>query len=401
LGWRNLYGGLKTKTQMNKQKIKQKLVSISSFIDSNKYFKTVYSNPILSIILLILFSIFIAFPSYDLIFQNIIGKGWDGIFFQLNGIIVDMAAHFPDYSHESKLTFRFTPAIFMNFLGLSTLTEALIFQLIIHSLFFICLYDFFYKNVGNKKYAFLFCFPICSVMAGHVFASDAKGYFEVMALFFLVFSLWLNKNNFLIIITLLFAYFTDERALVASPVIILIQLIITKESLDNKNVIKQLFSYSSLLIYLSWIFYFIIRLGLTHFFDLTISTGGTDFFFKQLHLTFYALFFALEFYFILFVIFIYHLIQKKYLYFLVLFIASFLLLFAVTLAVFDIDRSVSYFALLLILLSIGSYQFIEKKYLLALLVFIGVGNIMFDLYLPLPLQIIRAFFISKSIPLPF
>lgn len=370
---------------------------VLSKIERTKFFKRIVSSPLNAALTLVIIVLFWSFPSYDVpIFLHQFDRHWATIFLQVKEPFVNHNYLYEYGSHAEKLAFRFVPAVILNILHIDSLIPALIFQFFTMVFFYYMLILAFNKLFQDRNKAFVFALPICFVIAGHVYISDYTAKFDTLALAFCLMA-FLFRNKIYVIIPLLLAYFTDERALIASPAIFLINLL-EKNSFEN---IKSIFNgglfVSNIYLFISWTIYFIVRYFLGIVFGLTCGTGGINLFFEQINSTVHTVYVGLEGFIIPFVLVAISLFKKRIYSFTILFILSFLLIFYVAQSVLDINRSMSYVILILILILMLFDKLYSKETVYKILAWVIVINILYDEAYPFLAQLYRMKFITHSI----
>lgn len=354
-------------------------------------FKKIIEYPIYTSIFVFLVTLFFSFPSYDIaLYTNEMKESWDAIFLQAKEPFTNHNHLYSVGSHAEKLAFRFVPALFLKILQIKTMQGAFIFQLIILFLFIYFLNSLFNKYF-DKKYSFLASIAISLTVSGHVYCSDYRGIFDTVALLFIILS-FLSINKFYLVFFLLFAFFTDERAIIASlafPLFIIIK--------DNFSFFKfkWIFEKSIIFYVFSLVCYIAIRVFLKCKFNLEIGPGRLDYFFEQIDKIHYAIYIGFEGFIILFFLFI-----KKYNlnYFnkILFFIGVGLILYT-ALSVLDINRSMSYILPFLIILIYTNYSKTQIDKSLKTLLIVILINMIYDDFYPFILQLYRMFFITKLI----
>lgn len=364
---------------------------------SNNLFIKIASNQFYAVALLITIVVFWHFPSYDVILVlKERSLGWDAIFLQSKEPFIDHSHLYHEGSHEAKLTFRFVPAIIMNILCLDNRLKVIIFQFLAMVLFYFLLLLILNQFLKDRIKALVFAMPICFVVAGHAYASNYIGYFETLALDFLLMAV-LFRNKIYAIIPLLLAYFTDERALIASPAIFLTN-VFEKNSFENiKSIFKGFLFFSNVSLFISWGLYFLIRFFLVAVFDLKTITEGTNNFFDQISATFYTIYIGLECFVVPFILIIFRLLKKRIYSFTVLLILSFLLVFYVAQSVADIDRSMCYAILILLSILVLLDKLYSKETVYKIIALVTIVNMLYDGSYPLLAQLYRMKFITHSI----
>jgi len=363
----------------------------------SRYFTTIASNPVLATIILVAIVLFWSFPSYDIaIYTNEMSENWDSIFLQAKEPFVNHNHLYAHGSHAEKLAFRFVPPVILSILHMDNLLAALLFQFLTLILFYYLLICVLNKLLTDKIKAFLFALPICFVIAGHVYISDYRGIFDTLALDFLLIAI-LFRDKIYVIVLLLLAYFTDERALIASPAIFLIN-IFTANSYENiKSTIKSLLYSSNIYLLVSWILYLLIRFSLFLAFGLSTGTGDIGLFIVQINKTFFTFYIGLEGFIIPFFLTGFFLLKKRIYTFFILTVFSFLLIFYAAQSVIDITRSMSYLILFIILITLLIDKFYVKETSVKIIAWVIILNILYDDSFPLLAQIYRMKFITHTI----
>ena len=239
------------------------------------------------------------------------------------------------------------------------------------------------------------------MFVGNVLVSDLRALFDVTA-FCLMAAAMLSENFLLILICLLLSYFTDERALIASPLIFIWFVVIKYKATEKSGFYSLLKPDSSKIALISsWPIYFSIRYLLGSIFGLSTGTVGAYVFAGQINNIMFGWWTGLEgFWIIVFACFILLYIKKDWLLGLLLF-ASIMAVSFIAFSVIDITRSMAYlFPVIFIslrLLKMHESELVLQK--IALLVFIvclfptyytdGEGTILY--YYPLPFRIVGIF----------
>ena len=192
------------------------------------------------------------------------------------------------YSHSSKLAFRFVPTLFIHYLPAANLLTRMLCLYIINNIvgfiFFILLIRLVFTYSGDKLFSSLVAFNFAVLYTGKSFFHDTYLWNDGIAFTLLVASL-LSRNALLILLCLLGAYFTDERAIFGGLLVYVYQKIANIDPAKRHSLI----AFSDLPYIASFIVYGIIRLTLTYYLGLTTPSGshsGVDLFirFKGGHL---------------------------------------------------------------------------------------------------------------------
>ncbi|MFT4802902.1 MAG: hypothetical protein ACJA2S_001335 [Cyclobacteriaceae bacterium] len=360
------------------------------------YFGKILEKPLASAALLFTITVFFAFPSYDvvlLIKEPTMISTWEAIFAQGEDPLNFNANEYPMGSHEEKLTFRFVPAVILNLLGIDSIVVALVFQLISLLLFYILLFDFFRIQIRDRSKAFLFCLAISLTVSGHVYASDYRGTFDTLALTFLLLAVRI-RSSYWVIIPLILAYYTDERALIASSGLFVLNLWLKKDL----KLISGFKHQENVLLISSWVLYFIIRLILQSK-GLQTGVGGVNLFLHQIDKTCYTIFIGMEGIILFFLMSIAYLYRQKKYAFSALFVGGYLLIFVVSQSVFDINRSMSYGLIIQIITILIINKYSTRDILEKTLGWVILICLAYDDFYPFIAQIFRMIFITETVRL--
>lgn len=164
---------------------------------------------------------FFNFPSYDLVFsRGEISSNWPGFFEQVAAPFTDHTHGYTDADHNAKLGFRFVPALLCGALGIRDVGGAVALQTGIGILLHGAIFLFFRQRVQGRAFAFTCALPCCLVAGGHAYNQDLWGFFDGLSFLCLVAST-LVRAGWWRVLLLLGAYFTDERAVFASAVLLI------------------------------------------------------------------------------------------------------------------------------------------------------------------------------------
>ncbi len=126
------------------------------------------------------------------------------------------------YHHTSKMAFRLFPPYLGKLCWGCSLRSIMLFliglEYLAGFLFFFFVYKLLAPFCQNKVSLTWLTFGICFTFLGKIFFWDTYAYFDAFALLFLLLSLY-AKNPILIFVYLLLAFWTDERAVVASALV--------------------------------------------------------------------------------------------------------------------------------------------------------------------------------------
>lgn len=361
------------------------------------FFIALTKHPIIIVLTLISIVIFWSFPSYDVaILLGEMEGNWNSIFLQVQEPFTNHNHLYHYGSHSEKLAFRFVPALMMKALGIKTLIPALIFQFFTLIFFYIALTLSFIKIFRDKAKVLLYSIPICLVVSGHVYCSDYRGIFDTLALTFLITSL-LFKDKPYVILFLLLAYFTDERAIIASPALILIALLESNKYHNLKSMLTVAFKSTNKFVLISWIFYLGIRYGLSYQYGLETRIGTKFIFFDQINHTLYTFYIGLEGFIIPLIFILVYLIKKQAYTFSLLIVASYAIICIVAQSVHDISRSMSYTILFIIFTLVTFDNLISKKKVYPIILIVIIICAVYDDYYPLLAQVYRMIYITQTL----
>lgn len=346
-----------------------------------------------------------AFPSYDVAYSQEMDENWSAIVEQVRAPLNPV--EYDGSSHQANLAFRLTPVLIAGVFGVDTINGFLLLQFVCFVLLFWVVARLLKKVNGDPVVYYLLTLSISFTFVGNVLCSDYRGFFDVVAYLFLSASLLL-RNPFAIFMALLFAYFTDERALIASGLVFLFFILEDKSSTENITV-KQFFYFSTKLItvVLSWICYFSIRWLLGYFFGLkTNSEVLVDYLITQtihqINLLPFGVWTGLEGFWVFIVLSFVVLIQRRWWAFIGFYSLALMVVIFISIWVFDITRSMAYLLpsifVSLRLLSTNENRVLLRYASVVILLlcifptYYAGGSAEINWLLPLPLQILRLLF---------
>ncbi|WP_247235001.1 hypothetical protein [Telluribacter sp. SYSU D00476] len=185
--------------------------------------------------------------------------------------------HHTESTHRSKRAFRLAPALVGKLLphtSLDTFIRSLFF--LQHALGFAFFYLFLtlvHQLSGMKAYAMILTLGLPFIYLGNAFFWDTYGWFDGFALFSLLAATYslIMKRLWLVPLFLSLAFWTDERSIIVSPVILFwIPLI---EDKQGQTETYPLWKKVALLYLLTIGLYISIRLSLGWLFHLSIPVG--------------------------------------------------------------------------------------------------------------------------------
>lgn len=285
-------------------------------------------------------SLFLAFPSYDTFFTGQSIELWKPVLEKVQDPLKDMSADYGDSTHASKLTFRMTVPLIAHFLKLNTL-GIVILQFIggIALLLFVILIT--EKIVKDKIVALFTGLLVGSVYAGSTSFVELRGIFDGIAILFLIIAMY-SERPFMIFILLSLSYWTDERAILASLLVLIFHLL--RHSKKNRFNWRTLYAPFSVSILMSWIVYLVTRYFMITVFHFSNSTGGVGIsvFLNQINQLPMGTWTGLEGGWLIVFFSLIALIAKRDYYYLLFFLVSIAVIATFSLCVVDITRSMAY-----------------------------------------------------------
>jgi hypothetical protein len=347
-------------------------------------------------------SLFFAFPSYDVASKPEMAHSWDAVLLQSHNVL--NAVEYDPASHAANIAFRFTPTLLGGLLGIHTLKAFLVFQGVALIILFVLIGRLFQRLVTDNVVACLLTLATAFVFIGNVLCSDYRGFFDVFAFLFLVAGM-LAGPSILTFLFLLLAYFTDERALIASSLVYLLFVFANLRDLTDLK-FKHLFFFNKQMVAVlaSWVVYFGIRSYLSHVFGFrTNATGLTDYLAltqgRQINLAPFAMWTGLEGFWILVIVALFVLVYARKYSFAFLYILGMGVIIFVAVCVFDMTRSMAYllpaiFASLVVLQKTQTERTLRYIALGVLVVclfptYYAGGTSDISVFYPMPMQVFR------------
>jgi hypothetical protein len=165
-------------------------------------------------------ALFRAFPGYDALRTQFVEAKWQYAQFKFDHPLADTSRIFPPGSHESNVTFRVTVPAFAHVLHLRR-TGVLIFFAAMGVLLLYVVLNTTYRLTASRKAALFVCLSTACVWAGEAGFHELRGgYYDAVALCLLILALRVESPQLTAIFVFLAAW-TDERALAASPFLLL------------------------------------------------------------------------------------------------------------------------------------------------------------------------------------
>jgi hypothetical protein len=310
---------------------------------------------------------------------------------------------YPEYSHMANTQLRLTVPLIAKSVGTRSKVVVFIIQEIFGIIFLTIACLLSYRLTKDKVISAILTLSIGFIYAGKAAFVDIEGLTDSFAYFFLVLALF-TRYKPLIIISLLLAYFTDERALLSSSLIAIFYFLefleINKDKINFYSFIKARVFY----MLLSWILYFTIRFILFKLYGLyTPSTGVVV---PDLHNLAYIFWDGLQGFWLLAVFGILYTIIEKRFFVLSLLIIAVLVIVISTSMVYDLTRSIAYIfplifvSLFLIEKAMNKFQ-IRKIIILSCLICFLCGDGYFGVsgppryYRSVPVKIIEKVFLHE------
>ena len=161
-----------------------------------------------------------AFPSYETLGTRFVQSTWQAAQLKADNPMLDTGPMFRPRSHNSKLTFRLTVPVVAHVLHLRR-TGVLIGTAFVGILLLYTVLKIAESVTGDRGMAFLVCLAIACVWPGLAAFHDLRGgYYDAVALCLLLLSMAAEWPALAGICAFLAAW-TDERALIALPLVLL------------------------------------------------------------------------------------------------------------------------------------------------------------------------------------
>lgn len=241
-------------------------------------------------------------------------------------------------SHMAKTEFRLTPPLLAKVFFIETSAGIYFLQVIAGFLFFVLLHHLLYSLIPNYFIVFTGLLSFGFIYPGYSFIAEMEGFFDSFAFFFLLITL-LDINLIFLATALFLAYFTDERSIFAS-FLILFYWQYKSHTQSNKNFYIP--SKQAYIIMLTLFLYLITRWILINYFGFKNQFAGTNTLFYTINYAGIALWQAFEGFWLLVALAVYILWKQKKIGIALVFILLNLVIFLVGLSVMDITRSIAY-----------------------------------------------------------
>lgn len=234
-------------------------------------------------------SLFLAFPPYSLLVDHlsVYGSKLDAWVFVQNQ--AQDLFHPKDMAYDVRrenMIFRWTLPL-LSLLTNHNVVLILVLQGILGILFLKRAGDYIFSVSGDKVLTALFVMSLANIFVSVWAFADVHGYGDEFAYFFLLTAL-LSRNPIVIFLSVQFAFFTDERAVVAGGYLLLWWIVTKayeKDDFSLSGMFKAAFTGESAVIWVAWIVYFGIReyVQQKYFPHHSYSTIGTPVLFADAH----------------------------------------------------------------------------------------------------------------------
>ncbi|HXB95989.1 MAG TPA: hypothetical protein VNU70_12555 [Puia sp.] len=301
------------------------------------------SYPFFLTLILVLVSLFLGFPRYDLLDTEPVPSEWQVTMLKANDLTNSLTRISPD-NFLSKKVFRLTVPVFIRLLHLNR-TEVLAIQAVLGFLLIFFAYKLAFRILQDSPSATMVAAGIVFIYAGKACFIDIATHFDGWAYFFLLMALY-PRNPFLIFIFATLAAWVDERGALALMFPILFhQMEAAKaEDFSWRRLIRP--TTRGVAVAAAVAAYLALRLYLTHAFNMHTPSNGADLSALKenaLHTTlWFGTFTFLEGFWLLVPIVILLSIQKKQVAVATLLIGFICIYCMATFFVFDLTRSGSY-----------------------------------------------------------
>jgi len=308
---------------------------------------------------------------------------------------------YPEYSHMANTQFRLTVPLIAKLIGTRSKIVIFCIQEIFGIIFLLITCLLSYRLTKDKIISAILTLSIGFIYAGKAAFVDIEGLTDSFAYFFLILALF-TRFKPLILISLLLAYFTDERALLSSSLIAIFYFLefLEIDKINFYSFIKARVFY----MLLSWVLYFTIRFILFNLYGL--NNPSTGIVLPNLHNLAYIFWDGLQGFWLL-VVFgtLYTIIEKRF-FILSLLIIAVLVIVISTSMVYDLTRSIAYIfplifvSLFLVEKAMNKFQ-IRKIIILSCLVCFLCGDGYFGVFAPpryyrsIPVKVIEKVFLHE------
>ncbi len=173
----------------------------------------------------VVISLFRAFPNYDALQTNFFQAKWHDVQLKVDQPMLDTGRMFPAVSHESKLTFRLTVPVVAHLLHLHETGMLILSGVIGILLLYLALEIPFFLTQDRRIAFFISLSAACAWPGVAAFQELRGGYYDAVAICLLLAAM-ATSWSILAAVFLFLADWTDERALIASALVLLFYLCI-------------------------------------------------------------------------------------------------------------------------------------------------------------------------------
>ncbi|MFT4032043.1 MAG: hypothetical protein QM669_06455 [Siphonobacter sp.] len=217
----------------------------------------------------------VAFPSYDRFFttNHDYYEFWQHLSRQVDHPFTQQTGLAPA-SHEAKTTFRLVAPLAGKLVGwISPMAGVWFMFLVQHLLGFLFMHvvlTYAYRLTANRVTSFLFLGCLSCIYLTRSFFYELYGLFDGYAFAFIMLAV-VARSPIQCMAALFFAFWTDERAIVASPLVLLYQLSVILPTYTFTDLLKQWKWYGSYVILIA--VYAALRFFLMSYFHLDVPLG--------------------------------------------------------------------------------------------------------------------------------
>ncbi len=328
--------------------------------------KSVKKNyPFFLALSLVCVSLFLAFPRYDIFFGT--SEAWDVTMLKTKDL-TNSLEHISPESFMAKKVFRLSVPLVIRIFHLN-IVSTLVIQYILGYLLILFSYKFAYRILRDAVSASFFAAGITFLYYGRAcFTELTYTWFDGWAYFFLLMAAY-NRNLILIFLFGSLAAWTDERAFMALPIIILFHQLNYAESFSNKQLLTP--AKPAISVIAAMICYLGIRFLLSQVFDMHTPQNDANWsiFIKNVsHTSFgFGAFTFLEGFWLLLPLSVYIAVKRKHFLFLFLLLSVLGISFITALFVMDITRSGSYMGPILFIFLLYLSRLTERTFFRAIL----------------------------------
>ncbi len=292
---------------------------------------------------LVALSLFFQFPAYNYLWAHLTGTEinpfWVHIQEQRHHLLTWTEQ--PAGSHLEKTTFRLTVPFIAWLLHMDT-AGLYIVQFIMGVVMILLTLRFCDRVSGDRVSAFLFTAGLVFTYAGSAAFFDIWGQRDPFGYFFLVLALF-TRNPWLVFSSTLLAAFSDERALIASTLVLLHHALVHMQP-QEQHVARARFGRTVYAVLCAWVVYLMVRFSLSHCMGFRTGTGelGLTMFFRNLDQLLWGLWSGLEGQWLVVLVFVVFLWRVERRHWSLLFVGGLGVLAAIAVLVDDTTRSMAY-----------------------------------------------------------